>query len=135
MIYHYLIFLPLSFRYGFFVTASLILSHLELLRIVTKVNFKYFNGNFAEVWFFEKFIFELDVSSYTFKITCLLSRQVISVTILLSPKFTILISWSHVCILLILLLALMKLASTSAAIIYKRLENKHPWQNCRVREK
>ena len=135
MIYDYLIFLPLNFRYGFFVTPSLILSHLELLRIVTKVNFKYFNGNFAEVWFFEKFIFELDVSSYTLKITCILSRQVISVKILLSPKFTILISWSHVCILLILLLALMKLASTSAATIYKRLENKHPWQNYRVRQK
>ena len=30
---------------------------------VSKVNSKYFNGNCAEAWFFEKFIFELDASS------------------------------------------------------------------------
>ena len=45
---------------------------------VTKVNFKYFNGNFAEVLLFEKFTFELDSSSHSFKITCILSGQVIS---------------------------------------------------------
>ena len=104
---------------------------------VTKVNFKYFNGNFAEAWLFEKFIFELDVSSYSFKITCILSRQVISLKkmVVLSAKFTILISWSPICIPLILLLALMKLASTSAAIMYKSIENRHPWQTSRVRVK
>ena len=36
---------------------------------------------------------------------------------------------------LILLLALMKLASTSAAIMYKSIENRHPWQTSRVRVK
>ena len=41
---------------------------------VTKVNFKYFNGNFAEAWLFEKFIIELDASSYSFKITCILIK-------------------------------------------------------------
>ena len=71
---------------------------------VTKVNFKYFNGNFAEAWLFEKFIFELDASSYSFKITCILSRQVISLKkmVVSSAKFTILISWSPICIPLIL---------------------------------
>ena len=90
---------------------------------VTKVNFEYFNGNFAEAWLFEKFIFELDASSYSFKITCILSRQVISLKkmVVSSAKFTILISWSPICIPLILLLALMKLASTSAAIMYKTI--------------
>ena len=104
---------------------------------VTKVNFKYFNGNLAEAWLFEKFIFELDVSSYSFKIICTLSRQVISLKkmVVSSAKFTVLISWSLICILLILLLALMKLESTSAGIMYKRTENRHPWQTSRVRVK
>ena len=98
---------------------------------VTKVNFKYFNGNFAEAWLFEKFIFELDASSYSFKITCILSRQVISLKkmVVLSAKFTILISWSPICIPLILLLELMKLASTAATIMYKSIENRHPMVN------
>ena len=86
---------------------------------------------------FEKFIFELDASSYSFKITCILSRQVISLKkmVLSSAEFTLLISWSPICITLILLLALMKLASTSAAIMYKSIENRYPWQNSRVRVK
>ena len=33
------------------------------------------------------------------------------------------------------LLALMKLASTSVAIIYKRIENRYPWQTSRVEVK
>ena len=49
-----IIFLPLSSRQVFFAIPSLILSHLELSRIVTKVNFKYFNENFAEAWLFLK---------------------------------------------------------------------------------
>ena len=103
----------------------------------TKVNFKCFNGNFAEASFIEKFIFELDASSYSFEITCILSRQVISLTkmVVSSAKFTILISWPPICIPLIFLLALMKLASTSAAIMYKSIENKHKWQTSRVRVK
>ena len=47
-------------------------------------------------WLFEKLIFELDASSYSFKITCILSKQVISLKkmVVSSAKFTILISWS-----------------------------------------
>ena len=78
-----------------------------------------------------------DASSYSFKIICILSRQVISLKkiVVSSAKFTILISWSPICIGLILLLALKNLASTSATIIYKSIENKHPWQTSRVRVK
>ena len=67
--------------------------------------------------------------------TCILSRQVISLKkmVVSSAKFTILISWSPICIPLILLLALMKVASTSGAIMYKSIENKHPWHSFRVR--
>ena len=104
---------------------------------VTKVNSKYFNGNFAEAWLFEKFIFELDASSYSFKITCILLRQVISLKkmVVSWAKFTILISCSPICILLILLLAWIKLASSSAAIIYKSIGNRHSWQTSCVRVK
>ena len=35
---------------------------------VTKVNFKYFNGNCAEASLFGKLVFELDASPYSFKI-------------------------------------------------------------------
>ena len=72
-----------------------------------------------------------------FKIPCILLRQVTSLKkmVVLSAKFTISISWSPICISLILLLALMKLASTSAAIMYKSIENRHPWQTSRVRVK
>ena len=104
---------------------------------VTKVNLKYFNGNFAKAWFFEKFIFELDASSYSFKINCILSKQVISrkKMVVSSAKFTILISWSPICIHLILLMAFMKLASTSARIMYKSIENRHPWRTSCIRVK
>ena len=87
---------------------------------------------------FEKNIFELDYRcanfflhfSCSFKITCILLRQVITFKkiVVLAAKFTILISWSPSCIPLILLSALMKLASTSAAILYNSMESRHPWQ-------
>ena len=95
---------------------------------VTKVKSKYFNGKCAEAWLFEKFIFELDSSSYSFKITYILLRQVISLKkmVVSSAKLIILISWSSICIPLIILLALMKLANTSATIMYKSIENKRP---------
>ena len=103
----------------------------------TKVNSKYFNENCAEAWLFEKVIFQLDASSYSFKITCILLRQVISLKKIVksSAKFTILIWWSPICIPLTLLLALMKLASTSAAIMHKSIENRHPWKTFHVRVK
>ena len=46
----------------------------------------------------------------------------------LSVKFTVLISWSPICISLMLLLVLMKLASTSAAILCNSMDSRHPWQ-------
>ena len=80
------------------------------------------------------FIFEF---LYTFKITCILLRQVIFLLkkmVVLSPKFTILISWSPTCILLILLSTLMKLGSTSVTTLYKSMGSKHPWRtNIRVK--
>ena len=53
----------------------------------------------------------------------------------LSAKLTILISWCPICIPLILLLALMKLESISASIMYHSTENEHPWQTPRIRVK
>ena len=60
----------------------------------------------------------------------LVSRQVISLKkmVVLSAKFTILISWSPICIPLILLSALIKLASTSVAMLYDRMESRRPWR-------
>ena len=48
--------------------------------------------------------------------------------VVLSVKFTVLISWSPICISLILLLVLMKLASTSAAILCNSMDSRHPWR-------
>ena len=48
--------------------------------------------------------------------------------VVLSVKFTILISWSPICIPLILLSALMRLGSTSVAILYNSMESRHPWR-------
>ena len=45
-----------------------------------------------------------------------------------SAKFTILISWSPICIPLIILSVLMKLTSTSIAIMYNSMESRHPWR-------
>ena len=54
--------------------------------------------------------------------------------VVLSAKFTILISWSPICIPLILLSAFMKLTSTSGAILYNSMESRHPWRtNIRVK--
>ena len=54
----------------------------------------------------------------------------------MSPaKFTILISWSPICTRLILLSASMKLANTSAAIIYNTDESVHPWRTPCIRVK
>ena len=137
----------------YFAIPSFILSHLELLRKpkwVTKTNFKCFNGNcdysscpsWSILFLYplaheglafwknclsarlslSQFIFAF---SYSFKITCILLRQVISLKkkVALSAKFTILISWPPICIPLIHLSALMKLASTSAAILYNKMES------------
>ena len=74
---------------------------------------------------------------YVSWITCTLLRQVISLKkiVVLSAKLTFLILWSPVCIPLILLLALMKVTSTSGSIMYKSIENRYPWQTSCVRVK
>ena len=138
-------------RQGFFATVLLISSHFVISRIelpkltssilleivtilVVLVNQFYFYMHHQPIkpWLFEKnyplgqFIFAF---SYGFKITCILLRQLISLKkmVVLSAKFAIFISWSPICIPLILLSALMRLASTSAAILYNSMENIHPW--------
>ena len=112
---------------------------------ITKINFKYFNGNCdyssCSGWwilflyppphkglaFCKNYLWTSLSFSYSLKFTCILLRQVISITkmVVLSVKFTILISWSPICIPLILLSALMRLASTSATILYNSLDSWH----------
>ena len=48
--------------------------------------------------------------------------------VVLSAKFTILTSWYPICIPLILLSALMRLGSTSAAMLYNSMDSRQPWR-------
>ena len=48
--------------------------------------------------------------------------------VVLSAKFTILISWSPFCIPLVILSVLIKLEGTSIAILYNSLESRHIWR-------
>ena len=66
--------------------------------------------------------------SYSLKITCILLRQVISLKKILLVKFTISISWFPICLPLILLSTLVRLASTSAAILFNSLDGQHHWR-------
>ena len=87
-------------------------------------------------WLFEKFIFELQASSYSFKITCILVRQVISLKKKwFCLKFTIFFSQSSASTPLILVSTSMKITSTSAAIIYNSIESGHPWRTPIIRAK
>ena len=106
----------------------------------TKMYPKYFNGKlgpshlscfinsfiydpaFSKAWLFEKLIFELE-ASYSFKITCILVRQVISLKKIggVISKIYCLVSWSPKGTPLILLSALMKVASTSTTVIYNSM--------------
>ena len=99
---------------------------MEIMTIpVVLVDEFYFHMHHSiQAWLFEKIIFELVVFSYSLKITCILLRQVMSLTkmVVLPVKFTILIAWSPNCIPIILLSALMRLSSTSAAILYNSLD-------------
>ena len=72
----------------------------------------------CKVWLFEKFNFELE-ASYSFKITWILVRQVISLKKNggVIRKIYCLGSWSPICTPLILVTALMKMASTSTTVI------------------
>ena len=120
----------------------------------TKINFRYFNGNrdysSCPGWwilflytpphkglaFWKNYLWTSLSFSYSLKITCILLRQVISLKkmVVLSVKFTILISWLPICIPLILLSVLVKLASTSATILYDSLDSRHTWcTNIRIK--
>ena len=114
----------------------------------TKIKFKYFNGNcdysswpgwwvlflFAPAHkglaFWKKYLWTSLSFSNSLKITCILLRQVVSrkKMVVLSVKFTILISWSPICIPLILLSVLMRLAFISAAVLYDNLDSWHHWR-------
>ena len=116
----------------------------------TKINLydKYFNGNcdysscpcwwilflFASphkgLAFWKNYLWTSLSFSYSLKITCILLRQVVSLKkmMVLSVKFTILISWSPICIPLIFLSGLMRLASTSATVLYNNLDSWHHWR-------
>ena len=118
---------------------------------VTKINSKYFNGKlwpfYCSGWsilfsyapghkalLVEMFLLQQDGSSYSFKINCILLRQLISLKKMVVPsaKFAILISWSPIYIPLFRLLTPMKLASTSAAILYNGIESGHLSQTPRI---
>ena len=114
----------------------------------TKINFKYFNGNCVysscpgwwilflyapphnSLAFWKNYLWTSLSFSYSLKSACILLRQVISFKkmVVLSVKFTILISWSPICIPSILLSALITLASTSAAISYNSSDSWHHWR-------
>ena len=105
----------------------------------TKMYPKYFNGKLwpnhlscvfnsllydpaTKYWLFEKFIFELEASS-SFKITCILVRQVISLTKSggVIRKIYCLISWSPICTPLVLVSASVKMVGTWATVIYNSM--------------
>ena len=71
-----------------------------------------------KAWIFEKFPFEVE-ASYSFKITCILVRHVISLKKNGCDigKIYCLISWSRICTPLILILASLKMANASATVI------------------
>ena len=73
-------------------------------------------------WVFEKFIFELE-AFYSFKITCILVRQVISLKKNggVISKIYCLILWSPICTPLILVSASVKMAGTSATVTYNSM--------------
>ena len=102
---------------------------------ITKMQPKYLNGKLwpyqlscfiisflhdpvNTTWFFKNFIFELE-ASYSFKITCILVRQLIPLTknVGVIGKIYCLISWSPICTPLILVSASIKMANTSVTVI------------------
>ena len=100
---------------------------LSILMELWPYNLSWFINSFlldpaCKTWLFENFIFELE-ASYSFKITCILVRQVISLKKIggVISKIYCLVSWSPICTPLILLSALMKMASTSTTVIYNSM--------------
>ena len=71
-----------------------------------------------KAWLFEKFIFELE-ASYSFRITCIPVRQLISFKKNdgVMDKIYCLISWSPICTPLILVSASVKMTCTTATVI------------------
>ena len=69
-------------------------------------------------WLFEKFLFELE-AFYSFKITCILVRQVIS----LKKKGGVI---NQNCTPLILVSASVKMVGTSATVTYNSIRQVHP---------
>ena len=80
-----------------------------------------------KTWLFEKFIFDLE-AFYSFKITCILIRQVISLKKNggVISKFYCLILWSPICTPLILVSASVKMAGTSVTVIYHSMRVSTP---------
>ena len=132
---------------GFLLTLNYLVPFGVIENRFIKINFKGFNGNcdysscpgwwilflytpFHKSFAFWKIYLWASLSfSHSLKITCVLLRQVISLKkmVVFSVKFTILISWSPICIPLIILSALMRLASKSVAILYNSLDS---WHHC-----
>ena len=127
----------------------IILSHLELARVdLQKLNssilmeivtisagqvdefYFYLHHPHKSLAFWKKYPWTSLSFSYSLKITCILLRQVVSLKkmVVLSVKFTILISWSPICIPLMLLSLLMRLAITSAAVLYDNLDSCDNWR-------
>ena len=71
-----------------------------------------------KAWFFKKFIFEIE-TSYSFKIICILVRQLIPLRKNggAIDKIYCLTLWSVICTPLIIVSALVKTAGTSATVI------------------
>ena len=105
--------------------------------IFTKMHPKYFNGKLEphhlscfiksilydpahKSWLFEKFIFELE-DYYSFKITSIMVRQVISLKKNgdVIVKIYCLISWSPICTPSIVVSASVKMAGTSAITVWE----------------
>ena len=83
-------------------------------------SFLYYPANKA--WLFKKFIFELE-AFYSFKVTCILVRQVISLQKNgdVISKIYYLILWSPICTPLTLVSASVKMAGTSARVTYNSM--------------
>ena len=89
-----------------------------------------------KAWLFEKFIFELE-AFYSFKITCILVRQVTSLTKNdgVISKIYCLILWSPICTSLILVSASVKMAGTSATVTYKSVRECTALENSSYKDK
>ena len=80
-------------------------------KIVTIPIALFYPANMA--WLFEKFIFEVE-AFYSFKITCILVRQVKNGSVI--SKIYCLTLWSPICAPLILVSASVKMVGTSATV-------------------